>query len=264
MIAQVTPTAEVGPLGRYRKAAGLRPGQLCSHMVGARARGGITAAATRLRERLAAAPARPCEWAFSTLSLDGGAPAGVCRARERTPVSWGAMTSTTAGADAGFPGPDQAHRLLRHLGAGRAAGGHLRRVRRAVPCPARRLAAVRGGHARRGYRRRGETAGRRQLPALAAAGLHPDRGRPRRAGRLLDRPVCRHRDVQAERAVPQAALPGRGPRLLRAARTVRDRDRPVRADRADPGADHRGRRQDELRRCSRSTTSSAPSCGASA
>ena len=68
----------------------------------------------------------------------------------------------------------------------------------------------------------------------------------RRPGRVLDRPGHRHLDVQAERAVPQAAVSGRGARVLRAARPVRDRARPVRADRADSGADHRRRRADAL------------------
>ncbi len=41
-------------------------------------------------------------------------------------------------------------------------------------------------------------------------------------------------------------LPRRGARVLRAARPVRDRHRAVRADRADTGTAHRGRRADEL------------------
>ena len=130
----------------------------------------------------------------------------------------------SAGAHAGLPRSDDAARILRHLGAGGPAGGDLRRVGSTVPDPARRLAAVRGGHARRGYRRPGRE-GRRagQLPALAAAGVHPDRRGTRRAGRLLDRPKPRDSHVQAGRENPQAELPRRGARVLRAAWPIRDR-----------------------------------------
>src|SRR3984957_3973526 len=56
-------------------------------------------------------------------------------------------------ADAGFPGSDEAHRLLRHLGAVGAVSRRVHRVRCALSRPSRRHTALCRRHARRGDRR---------------------------------------------------------------------------------------------------------------
>ena len=107
----------------------------------------------------------------------------------------------------------------------------------AVPDPARRLAAVRGGHARRGHRRGGR--GRRRqvnfqlwqllvfIPIAAILGGQVGYWIGRNIGTAMFKPNAR---VLKQRYLDEAHA------VLRAARPVRDRDRPVRADRADPGA----------------------------
>ena len=151
-------------------------------------------------------------------------------------------------AAAGLPGPGHAHRLLRRLGAGGPAGRRLHRVRRAVPGAARRHAAVRGGHAGRRAPRPPTTATRATshlwqllvfIPIAAVLGGQVGYWIGRSIGTSMFKPNAR---VLKQRYLDEAHafFEQRGPFAIVLA--------PLRADRADAGADHRGRGPDELRR----------------